>query len=828
MPKPILRHRSAGLWLWLISGLVLLGTSCRGGRLLDDDQYLVRRNRVELVKGAHVEEWSSYASELYNLIEPQKNGRLFFLFRRERIYLRSIAKDSTRYRGFVRRIIAERPAFLDTQLVETSARRIKTYMLNRGYFDAEVDFSIDTMNRQAVRVEYLVAPGKAYRFDTVKYQTANAGIAALVDKNREARMLRAGVRVDSRFYDQEVLRLVSLMRNNGYADFYANSISQIEADSTGGSINAALRILPPAEGQMHRVYRVGQVTVFPDTDPLTLSQTVGYDTLYDGLRFIYESDDLKVLPPVLADNIFIRPGQQFDQSSITQTNLQLNLLGVFRLVNVQQVPSADAEDEIDFLIECTPAKRRGVFGEPNINFTDRQFGGSNLALIGLQLSGGLTDNNVFRGAEKLTVGLDAGVEFNVGRIQNPSLQRLNTLELGLQAGLELPRFFDYFGIYRSLHRFRSGTDDDGEPIHFISDDFYQALRESALTRIQLGARYTSQLILFDQTSLSGTFGYTLNKAAESWTINHLGLEYFEVSARPAFQVILDQSPFLQRSFGDQVFSAFLLRSISYARYKTREPSQVRHTWLVDFEQSGAEVLSVNAITNSLTKADGPYSLGPGLDYARYGRLQVSHSQSRPIDFKQDLAWRLLSGAALTFGYDRSQRDVPYLRQFFVGGSNSMRGWVSRDLGPGGYFDSTRTGNLLLTIPYQQADFRLEANVELRGPLGSVSSTRVSYAVFVDAGNIWTLRRDPSRPLSQFAFTEKFGEDGQLVAEPFYRQVAINTGLGIRWDVQYFLIRFDVGVKLRSPYAIDGTHWPSRFDTFLNGRFGYGLGLSLPF
>ena len=822
--------RDIGLgWCSVLSlALALALGSCGSGRLLADDEYLVRRNRIELAEGTDVENWAGYALELYNQVEPQRNGRLLFLFRRERIYLRSIRKDSTRFRGFVRRILAERPAYLDSALVAGSARRIQGFVRNRGYFDATVAAEIDTTGAHSARVTYTVSPGRVYRFDTVSYEAANPAIAALVEQTRDQRILRAGVRVDGRLYDQEVARLVSLMRDNGFADFYANSIPPLEADSAGGRIGATLRILPPAEGERHRVSRIGQVTVFPDSDPLAFSQTVSIDTSYDGLRFIYEDDRMRVLPDALAENIFLRPGELFDQSAITKTNLQLNLLGVFRLVNIQQIPSTDTEGEIDFFIQCTPAKRRAYVGEPNVNFTERLFGGSNLALLGTQVSSTLSDNNVFGGAERLTVGLDAGLEFNIGQLRDSSLQRLNTVELGLQTALELPRFVDFFGLYRGLHRFRTGTDDDGAPIRFVSDGFYQALRERGLSRLRLGARYTSQLNLFTENLLSANLGYTLTRGWETWTLNHVALEYLQYSFEAPFRAILERSPALERSFMDQVFTAVLLRGIQYARVRTREPSGSTWTWLVDAEQSGAELQAINAITNTITGARGPYLFGPGLDYARYGRLSVSVSEARPISLRETVAWRLATGAALPFGYARASRDVPYQRQFFVGGANSLRGWATRDLGPGGYVDSVRIADPDNSIPYQQADLRLEANLELRGPLGKVSTTKIDYAVFVDAGNIWTLRPDSTRPMSQFALRRRYGPDDEVVAEPFYRQIAINTGLGIRWDVKYALLRFDVGVKLRNPYPIDGSYWPRRFDDYLNGRFGFGLGLNYPF
>lgn len=811
---------------------LLLATSvgCGGGRLLSEGEYLVRKNSLELAKGSKVDNWRTYSLELYPRLEPQKNGRFLFLFRRERFYLRQAARpDSSRFQRFVREIIAEEPAFLDSAAVEQSRLRVRAYMLNRGFFDATVAARIDTTGPHAAKVTYVVAPGRAYRYDSIQYVVQNAAIDSLLAGRVEERVLRPGGRVDARDYDQEVVRLVNLMRNNGFADFYANSIAPLEADSADHVVDATLRILPPEEGGRHRVYRVGQVTVFPDVDPLATATTVSIDTVYDRVRIIYESQTMRVLPATLADNLFFRPGEVYDQSEIAKSNLLLNQLGVFRLVNIQQVPSADDDDVIDFLVQLTPSPRRAFDADPNVSFTDRQaVSGGQLSLIGLQAAASLSNNNVAGGAERLSISGDVGVEFNFGRLGQDSIQRLNTFETGVTAALDLPRFVDYLGAYRALHGFQTDTTADGQPVRMISDEFYTALRDRGLTQVSLSARYVSLLNFYRTSTLSGTFGYTLTKGNERYGINHVGLEYFRVDAEPAFQTLLDATPFLQRSFGNQVFSAFLLRNVSYARVDQSGLWSGQWTYLVDFEQSGAEVLAVNALTNALSGAEGPYTLGAGLDYARYGRLALSVSQTVPLGLRNTLAWRVATGAALTYGFDSAERDVPYVRQFFGGGANSLRGWAARAVGPGGYEDTTLVNNTQGGIPFQQADYRMEANVELRGPLSKISTTQVNYALFLDVGNVWTLGDDPSRPLSKLSVRTRLDENNEPLTEPFWQQVAINTGLGIRWDIQFVLLRFDVGVKLRNPYPIDGTHWPRDFSNNYNSRFNIGIALNYPF
>ena len=817
--------------IWWLAAVLAIGLGgCGTGRYLEDGEYLVKKNRLRLEAGSQVADWRAYSTALTAQLEPQPNGNFLFLFGREGFYLRQERRgDSTRYSRFVRETLAEEPAYLDTAAVEESRRRVRTYMLNRGYFEATVRVELDTLGAHGARVTYVIDPGLPYRYDSVRYEVADSTIRQIVESTADKRLLKRGARVDARDYDAEVARLVTQLRNRGFADFFANSIAPLEADSAGRRVDATLRILPPAEKPRHRTYTVGDVTVFPDVDPLATATTVTIDTVYDGLRMIYEAEDMRVSPATIADNVFFREGDTYDQSAVAKTNLLLNQLGVFRLVNVQQVPQGDSSDVIDFLIQLSPAPRRSFNADPSVSFTDRQaVTGGQLSLIGLQGAASLTDNNVGGGAERLTVTGDVGVEFNFARLGSEDIQRLNTFETGITTALELPRFVDYLHAYRGLHGVETGTDEEGAPERLLSTEFYEALRDRGTTRLSLSGRYVNLLNFYRTSTISGTFGYQLTKGRERYSINHLGLEYFRLEPGELFLPVLAVSPFLQRSFGDQVFTAFLLRNVSYARVDPRGLWKGQWTYLIDFEQSGAEVLAVNALTNTFSGREGAYVIGEGLDYARYGRAALTVSQSLPLGLKNSVAWRVATGAAVPFGFDRATTDVPYVRQFFGGGSNSLRGWAARAVGPGAYEDTTLVGNSQVDIPFQQADFRLEANVELRGPLTKVSTTQLDYALFLDVGNIWTLRQDPSRPLSQLSIRNRRGESGELLTEPFWEQVAVNTGVGFRWDLQFVLFRFDVGVKLRNPYPIDGTHWPRTFSENYDSRYNIGIGLNYPF
>lgn len=441
----------------------------------------------------------------------------------------------------------------------------------------------------------------------------------------------------------------------------------------------------------------------------------------------------------------------------------------------------------------------------------------------------MSNRNIAGGAEKLSFSADGGLEFNLSELGNDSIQRLNTVEFGAQVGLELPRFTDFLGLYKRLSQIKSSVDETGNPVMLLPSSFYEAIKERGTSKMQIEARYISLLDFYQTNSVSALFGFDVfTKPTDRYTINHVGIEYLRVQPEAAFQSILDITPFLSRSFGDQVFSGFLFRNLSFARATKPSLNKGSFTVLVDIEQSGLEAFGLNKLRNAFSNNNEVFSLGNGLDYARYGRFALSVAYRKQLGQRNEIAARVNTGTALTYGFLRRERDVPYVRQFFGGGNSSLRGWQARAVGPGSYIQPPPPQSTRF-INYQQANFKMEANVELRSFLTNIWTTRLDGALFVDAGNIWTWKEDESRPGSQFRFTELRDQDGTLINEPFYQQIAINTGVGMRWDIGYVLLRVDVGIKLRNPYQIKGTYWPKDWSAAgLNRIDNFALGLNYPF
>ncbi|MEO0340640.1 MAG: BamA/TamA family outer membrane protein, partial [Bacteroidota bacterium] len=274
-----------------------------------------------------------------------------------------------------------------------------------------------------------------------------------------------------------------------------------------------------------------------------------------------------------------------------------------------------------------------------------------------------------------------------------------------------------------------------------------------------------------------------------------------------------------RSFGDQLFVSLLFREFNYV-YTGPTSRLGRNKFLsLNVETAGAEIWLANGIYNGFASQADTFRIGD-TEFSQYLRLEGDLRFVRNYSSKNALATRFSVGIARPFG---SSQDVPYVKQFFIGGPNSIRAWPARSLGPGGFIDSLTLDINNPLLFYQAGDLKLEFNLEYRFNI----FWRLNGAVFLDAGNTWTVREDRSRPESQFVLrpTEVVDLEGNsFMVDPFYKQVAIGTGLGFRFDFTYFIFRLDLGLRLKYPYKWqDDRYWVRPNEWLDDINFNFSLG-----
>ncbi|MBB4079103.1 outer membrane protein assembly factor BamA [Lewinella aquimaris] len=817
----------------LVAALLL--TSCNVTKYLGDGEELLTAQRVAVAKGSKLENRSEVVYELSTLTRQKPNGNFLFLFPREHFYLaNSKARDTTRIDRFLRNTIGQPPVLYSDSLSRRSAILMTDFLRYRGYFNATAYHEADRRRRKKVSLIYHVSPGARYVIDTVEYGSPEPQIDSILQVLKQESALQPGAPLNLTAFDEEKSRISQALRNEGYAYFSANYFDKLEIDTSQrkGHANIYLNILPPQQDDAYRKYRVGQITVLTDYSPARSATGTTYpgDTVVEGIRFLSPTVDFRMRPELLVDNIFLQQDSLYSREAYEKTNLSLGGLGIYRFVRINQVVDPNQDDVLNYEIQLSPNKRMAIGVDLDLNFTNRSLldstgsagGAQNNNLIGISVSPNFRNRNVFGGAELLSISLRAGVEVNPS--PDSSLQFFNTIDLAAEATLNLPRFKD-FGLY-GLAR-RTGL---------VSSDFYQQLRERASTRYSMAYEYLLIRTFYAYTTANARLGYDFRRSATtSYRINHAALDILNFTIEPQFEAILSTNQRLRRSISDQYFLSLLFRNLEYTRVGRPDRRGRSITFNGQFELTGAEMFLAQQLYDQLDTRN---------DFARYALLVADTRFAKQISPLRSIATRLLVGIGRPFNSDQ---ELPYVKQFFAGGANSMRAWAPRGLGPGGYVDTLSIDNSSGSFNnnlrlYQTGDLQLELNLEYRFNLFSF----VRGAIFTDIGNVWTIREDPDRPGSQFLLKGRIREEEgstPFYHQPFYRQLAVAGGTGIRIDLSYFVFRLDAAIPLRYNYPQLGDGEPIRprepisyperaywrsFDKFGLGDITFQLGLGYPF
>jgi outer membrane protein assembly factor BamA len=770
-------------------GIVLLLSGCGVTKYLEDDEELLASQRISLRKGSKVANRNDVLYELDVLAKQEPNGNFLFLFPREHFYLaNNKPKDTTRIDRFLRNTIGQPPVIYSDSLSRRSAGLMTDFLRYRGYFNASSYHEADRRNPGKVNLIYHVDPGPRFFIDSVRYASPDPTIDSLLQVFRQESELQPGAPLDLTAFDREKTRLSQELRNAGYAYFSNNYFDKLEIDTSRreGYADLYLNVLPAQVDQQYETYRVGEITVIADYSPAREANGSGYarDTVVDGIRFLSPNPTFRMRPELLATNIYLQTDSLYSLEAYQKTNLALNGLGIYRFVRINQVIDPIRPNVLNYQIQLTPDKRMAIGVDLDLNYTNRSrlpdtdnsgFAVNN-NLIGVSVSPSFRNRNTFGGAELLTVALRAGVEVNPAPDSLSSF--LNTIDLGAEATLALPRFKD-FGLYRF-----------GNRLGLISDNFYRQLRERASTRYSIAYEYLLLRTFYTYTIANARLGYDFQRSPTTrYRINHAALDILNYTIEPEFGSILANNQRLNLSISDQYFLSLLFRELEYFHSGRPDRRGRSITFNGRFELTGGELFLAEQFVGEIDNDN---------DFAQYAVVQSDLHYRKQFTPLRSLAARFLFGIGRPFASDR---EVPFVKQFFAGGANSMRAWVPYALGPGGFVDTlslTATNQFNQLNLYQTGDLQLEFNLEYRFNLFSY----LQGAVFTDVGNVWRVQEDPDRPGSQFRLRglRRTSEDGSaFYHQPFYKQLAVGGGFGLRLDLSYFVFRLDLSLPLRYNY-----------------------------
>lgn len=774
----------------IILSAVLL-TSCGVTRRIPQGTYLLSKNVVEVDKSLPKNERIS-SSEISEYIHQTPNKRILGMNLDVWFYAQANPDKNNWWNNFLRRIGAP-PVYLDINQTESSVKNIKTYMFSRGFFNAEEQFRIDTnYKRKRARVIYSGNQGAPYRIGKISYEYRDKFLEPIISQRLKGSKIKSGQIYNDKNLDAERERITTILRNRGYFDFSVNNITYFADSSVGNhTVDLTMVIHQQTTGyndngsprlSNNTVFRIKQMYIFPNYDPRIANGDPDYlgrlDTIqFRGMNIVYDTK-LRMRPKVLANNIKIDPGSLYNSSTTDKTYANLISLGNYRSVNVlfDELPESTFDPQITYIAGdssvSTQTTREGalrcnILGTPTLRqgFIFEIEGSTTSTFYGLRATVGYQNRNLFRGAEQLDVSFTAGYEFLKSGTKRKSY------ELGGAVALSIPRFIFPGNIDRS------------------------PTVNAPRTKIALSVDRQNRAY-YDRYLSSINWAYNWNNGV-----------YSTYTIRP-IDISLVRMQHIEQSFIDQLKNPYLINSYTSQLIAGISGQFVFNNQVRNINGNAVVVRANMELTGNLIDglthlfgkpdSDGRYKLF-GIRYSQYVRGDISVSQKIVFGKRSAFAYRFYGGAGYSYGNSTS---MPFDRLFFAGGTNSMRGWAARTLGPGGSPEATD-----VVYPSQLANMKLEANAEYRFKIWGI----VHGAVFADVGNIWFLsKKDTDDSAAVFKFNS------------FYKQLGFDAGLGLRLDIKFAVLRLDWGVQMHNPNKPAGERWIHDFK-WSNMALNFGVG-----
>ena len=728
-----------------IIATLLAMNGCRSTRNVPQDQYLL--SSVKIVTQGKPDDINKGTIKRY--VRQLPNRRILGL--RIGLGIYNLARPTPRYKfGQWLHRIGDPPVIYDAALTEQSLENIRLFLNGKGFYNCIVQDTTYKIGDRRIAVEYRVSFGTPTLIDTVRYAVQDTAAARFVHAKRHKSVLRPGERLDNTLLDAERTRVANLLRAEGFYNVSSDNIGFL-ADTLGQPHHAALTLRIPNPSQSStppsnilRRYRVDSLTIYPNYSPQQFNSADSSalrTTHYHGLRIVSLGKP-SLRPRVINEQLALKPDSILRSSLVERSNSNLQRLSAvqYTAFDFQEKPNRDTNltrpspfHPIDGNVYLVQPKNQAYNVEVLLTTS-----GS----IGMEGNVSYTHRNLFRGAEKLEISFTSKIE--ALRKRNTASYR-TILELGGQLTLELPGLL----LPLSSRRFAQYT----HPQTIISLAYnYQRRPDYTRTIASAGFSY----------SWKNNFGLSQALTPAEANVVHI-LNITENFAEHIRQT------YLGYSYQSQIITVTSY-SLGYAKTATTErPHGVAFKFNV--ELSGNTLYGFNKWL-SKPNENGQYEIA-GLPFSQYVRTDINTTYSYVMAEGQTLAMRLYGGIGVPY---LNSKALPFEKRFFEGGANGVRAWNARDLGPGAYTKNQ------LTYPNQTGDIKLEANIEFRSHL----FWKFESALFVDAGNIWILREETSRPGADFKVSS------------FIQQVAIGYGAGLRLNLGFFILRLDAGLRLHDP------------------------------
>ena len=690
-------------------------------------------------------------------------------------------------------------AVYDSSYSIQSARNMRAAMLHIGYYGAKVTYR-DTIIRhsadqQRVTVKYFVEAGNPTLIDTFSYKIKTPELQELAVKTAEYSLIKKGNPVTKADILAEISRLVALYRNNGYYKFTSDELrmrgdtsiaaltsvsddpfetirllAEANEKRNKPSIKLALVQNPAADSSKLIKYYVNNIYIFPDYGGEDSLSRAGLrtDTLRNSYIVSYHKKIVK--NKFLLSHLVFKKGDLFKQNEYASTVSNFSKTGVWQNVNVQVVERKDSIGKLDMYVQLVPTKKYGFEGKIEASYSTNSINNISVANSGnlLGLSGNISaqSRNGGRQGIKITHSLRAGVELNVN--ERPSSDNfINSSDVGYNLTFAFPKLVLPRNLRTYLNREKK------------IDTLY-----SKQSFLSFGASNTNRIGLFKLNSFGLSAGYEWSpKSNKTWSLKLVNIEFSNLYNRSyRFDSTLKANPFLRYSFNTALVFGTTIGHSSLS-FQPKHPNRLFSLkW--NIEESGfflgvlplKDFAGINKYLRNFIKGD----------------IEAILTIKKP---KHELVYRGFLGIGAPVG--SSDTTLPFFKQYFGGGPNSMRAWPIRGIGPGSKAQPAYGPNTSLSD--RTGDIRVEFNAEYRKEIATIipNTLTLKWALFADVGNVWNFKN--TEPTGKYDST-------QFRLKNFYKELGMNVGTGFRFDFNYVVLRFDFGFRVKRPELTENGGW----------------------
>lgn len=681
------------------------------------------------------------------------------------------------FRSFVYREFGKEPVLLENVGTEFRLKVMRQRLTDMGHFDSDIQLDLKFYGKddKKVRAKYNVLFKPAYTFQELSFRNSQTIVDSIIAASMEQSIILQGN--DYSLYDlrNERNRLSIVLNNQGFFFFNPNMLL-FNADTTVGQkqVDMTLMVKNRSTEKAHNQYTIRNINVLVKPNRYSSENWSNIDSIFIN-NISYKSMGNIFKPKRITEVISLEPEKLYTHYQHENTLEYLQGMQVFKSVELSFSEVGDSLHQLDAQINLDPLKPIQTSLELNFSTMSNDF-------LGPELVASVGHTNVFKGGEQLLLQLNGGFEWQKRSKRQEYELGFNSYEIGTQLKLIFPRFLVPFNIKN------------------------QSTKYVPQTIALMGFRTLRRVRYYNMNMSQIGFGYSWRTSPKrQFELHPIAFNYVRLTkTSEEFNDYLNHYPEVAKSFEEQLIFGSLFSYTYTNNTKSYERNLFYYNGTLDLAGNLA-----NAIYN-ISNIEEPGSDKPGemfgVPYSQYIKVTNDLRYFIDITAKQQIATRLVAGVGVPFN---NSNVMPYVKQYFAGGSQDIRSFYARSIGPGSYSppDSINNQGFL----DQSGEIKLLANIEYRFPI-----TYKTYgAVFLDAGNVWLLNEDESRPGGKFEF------------DKFLNDFAIGSGLGLRVDITYFIVRIDFAFPLRKPNLPKSENWIFNNGSFF-GDYIFSLAIGYPF